>query len=270
MAEKLIIAASVEEALAGKNAASAFLAGGTEINKLDSTVDAAELISIRKLDELKKIEETDGKIQIGAMVTFQNVVDSVIAPAYFKEACMMMASRTKRNMATIGGNIALMRDDSYIMPALLAAKAGISYIEKDGKQIDTCICKFMEERQAGNLQDALILGISLDPERKVRNTRSANTAMSHSRMNISLGYAADGSDIAIGCEVKNAGLFRMRKLEEKITECPDITEDEIMSMIRDCKACEIPTDMFGSEEYKRYLMGAIISKMLSDARKEVC
>lgn len=268
MAEKLIVAGTLEEALLAKSSDSVFLAGGTEINRLQGSVDAKELISIHRIKELKGICEKAGRIWIGACSTFQEAVDSPLVPAYFKEACMMMASRTKRNMATIGGNVALLRDDSYIVPALLASGAVVAYMDGKKEVMETCISSFVTDRQAGKLGDVLILGIGLDPERRVFNYRSANTAMSYSRLNVSLGCDAKGEDITIAAAVKNCGLFRLVKLEEAVNADPAITEEAIIEWVKNCKACVIPSDMYGSEEYKRYLLGASIAKMVADARKE--
>ena len=46
MANKLVTAKTIQEAIAAKDGNSAFLAGGTEVNRLDSSVKADTLISI--------------------------------------------------------------------------------------------------------------------------------------------------------------------------------------------------------------------------------
>ena len=44
-------------------------------------------------------------------------------------------------------------------------------------------------------------------------------------------------------------------LEEKFRENPDVGEDEIIEMVRVCTGLETADDMFGSDAYKRYLIG---------------
>ncbi len=131
MAGKLTIAGSAAEAVSLKDAGSVFLAGGTEINRLGSTITAGHLISIKRVEELKEIKESVGLVSIGAGCTFSEVLASDLVPAYMKEACRFMASQTKRNMATIGGCAALLRSDSYIIPTLMAAKAKLELLEKE-------------------------------------------------------------------------------------------------------------------------------------------
>lgn len=262
MAEKLLIAGSVEEAVKEKRADSAFLAGGTEINRLNTSVTAATLISIKKLKELRYVKKEDGIVWLGAATTFQEAIDSPDVPAYFKEACMFMASRTKRNMATIGGNIALLRDDSYIVPCLIAAKAKVVYL-LNGQEESGCICCYMAKAAKGGLKDALILRIGLDPERRVLSKRYANTAMSYSCLNVSYGFDKDGKGVSVGAAVKNAGLFKLEAAEKLRSG------EEALDWAKNAKELPVCSDMYGSEEYKRYLLGASIAKFLEDAAKEV-
>ena len=264
MAEKLLFADSVKDAVRMKDSGAAFLAGGTEINRLDSTVCAGTLIDIHKIPELKEIKKDKDTVWIGSAVTFQNVVENDIVPAYFKDACLMMASRTKRNMATIGGNIALIRDDSYIIPCLLGAKASVVYCDKDGKETETCICKYSESVANGELEDALILKIGLSTTRKVLNKRYANTAMSHSFLNVSCGMDADGKNPTIGVALKNVGIFRMKCLEGELESGNSLSEENIQSVLKRCDSLSIPDDMYGSKEYKRYLLGTTVAKLISD------
>ena len=108
MATQLLMAKSPEEAIGAKNATAVFIAGGTELNRLgtDAATAADTLISLKKCAGLNEIKDAGDKVCIGAMCTFQQIAESEKVPAYLKEAAHFMASRTKRNMATIGGNIA--------------------------------------------------------------------------------------------------------------------------------------------------------------------
>lgn len=266
MAEKLLFAGSVEEALDLKQSGSAFLAGGTEINRLDSSVTAGTLISIRKIKALKEITKDNGKVWFGSAVTFQNVIESELAPEYFRDACRMMASRTKRNMATIGGNIALARDDSYIVPALIAARAEIVYHDGSADEKSCCVCEFVAARKEGRLADALIIRIGMDPDRKVLNKRYANTAMSYSMLNISFGCEADGTKVSIASAIKNRGIYRMECLEKLIEADPSVSEQAIIDKVNSCTELDLPDDMYGSKEYKRYLLGTTIARLAIDAR----
>ena len=117
MIQEFLIAKDTEDALKLKrnNPKSVFYAGGTEINRLNSTVDAKTAISLANLG-LGSIADEGGSIRIGSMVTFQNLVDSALVPQWLKDAALYCGSFTKRNMATIGGNLAMLSDHSYLGP----------------------------------------------------------------------------------------------------------------------------------------------------------
>ena len=119
-----------------------------------------------------------------------------------------------------------------------------------------------------NVGTAVVRDFGIDPDRKVLLKRYANTAMSHSVMNLAYGFDPDGKGISIGAALKNTGLFKLRSAEELIAADPEVSEETIMEWARKFEA-KIPTDMFGSEEYKRYLLGTTIVKFIADARKEV-
>ena len=76
MVDNLITATSLREAVKNKDNRSAYLAGGTEINRLGSTVKARNLISIGRIKDLDGITKGADAVRIGAMCTFQDIIES--------------------------------------------------------------------------------------------------------------------------------------------------------------------------------------------------
>ena len=267
MATQLLMAKSPEEAIGAKNASAVFIAGGTEVNRLGSDAAAAAetLISLKKCTGLNDIKVEGDKVCIGAMCTFQQIVESEKAPAYLKEAALFMASRTKRNMATIGGNIAALRDDSYMLPVLFAVNAELEVLKTDGTEKMSAY-SYMEAAEAGG--DMLITAVSIPKDIKVVSKRYANTAQSHAVL--TMGAAMTDEGISLYGAVKNAGLLHFCDLEKAFRENPEISEDEIIEMVRVCTGLETADDMFGSDAYKRYLIGVTAFDLHSKlAGKEV-
>ncbi len=267
MAEKLIIAQSIEEAVSLKDSSSLFLAGGTEINRLNSPCQAETLVSIGRIG-MDSIEETEAEIdcckgpkkgrfiRVGAMCTFQELVDSLSVPDYLREACLFMSSRTKRNMATIGGNIASARDDSYLLSTLIAAGAAVE-LESKGKKHVYGVCRYLKEKK--DYPDSLITAVLLPKkEISVCSKRYANTAASHAYVTVSVSYS-DGK-YRIGAAVKNAGVKRLIEIED-LVNVRFVSEEEISKAVD----LEIKDDMFGSEKYKRYLLGVTIFDLMKKA-----
>ncbi len=252
MATQLLMAKCPEEAIGAKSASAVFLAGGTEVNRLGSDAAAAAdtLISLKKCAGLKSIEEAGDKLRIGSMCTFQQIIESAETPSYLKEAAGFMASRTKRNMATIGGNIAAMRDDSYLFPVLLAVCAEVEVLKAGGAE-SMCINSYMEAAEAG--EEMLITSVSVPKDIRVVSKRYANTAQSHAVLTMSAAMSDDG--ISMAGAVKNHGIVRFTDLEKAFNEDAGISEETIIAMVRDCTGLNVCDDMFGSEAYKRYLVG---------------
>lgn len=250
MARQLLMAKSPEDAAGAKNAQAAFLAGGTEVNRLGSSVDAETLISLKKCSGLDGIESDAGYVTIGSMCTFQQLIDSEKVPAYLKEAAHFMASRTKRNMATIGGNIASARSDSYLIPTLIAAGAVLELTAKNGS------CRIgIEEylEKTDDYSDCLIISVTVPEKIRLLSKRYSNTAQSHAVLTMSAAACDDG--IVMAAALKNSGIYRLLDFEKALKDDPAMSDDDIISWFRNFGGIEVKADMFGGEDYKRYLMG---------------
>ena len=262
MADKFVIAATAEEAAALKAPGAAFLAGGTEINRLGSLVHPDTLISVRKIEELKTIGACDGKIVIGSGCTFQDVIECEIVPEYIKEACHYMGSRIKRNMATIGGNIAMLRDDSYLLPTLIASGAVLMLMDAEGKTCDVAISDYVK----GGFENALILNVAV-PEKLdfISSNRQANTVESNARLTVSL--SINDGKYKVAAVIKKAGIFVFDDLAEKLEADPEMSE---AALIEWANARELPLEddkIFGGAAYRRYLLAVVIARMLRDFGK---
>ena len=192
-----------------------FLSGGTEILRLNTEVDKnSPLIDILPLlsDEIRK--EGDS-VLIGASATFALLLSSPVVPDYMKEALCYMPSPQLRNQATIGGNIASWRDDSFLIPTLSASGAELTVVSSDGEKERMSIEDYGVKR-------SLILSVSIPASAEVRNFRESLTSHSHAVVTASFG---EGECYA----VKGSGIF--------------FSYDEL----------KFNDDMFGSASYKSYL-----------------
>ena len=192
-----------------------FLSGGTEILRLNTEVDKnSPLIDILPLlsDEIRK--EGDS-VLIGASATFALLLSSPVVPDYLKEALCYMPSPQLRNQATIGGNIASWRDDSFLIPTLSASGAELTVVSSDGEKERMSIKDY-------GLKRGLILSVSIPASAEVRNFRESLTSHSHAVVTASFG---EGECYA----VKGSGIF--------------FSYDEL----------KFNDDMFGSASYKSYL-----------------
>lgn len=288
MSRELCAAASASEAVIMRDASSVYLAGGTELLRFGTERSADRLIMLKNIPELKGIlGEPRQTVRVGSMTTFQEALGSDLVPAYLKEALRYMASRTKRNMATIGGNVALMRDDSYLAATLIAAHAKLELLRRvkpdsgesaqarfgcpDKNRLDLeetaqgrgdqpvretiCIRRYLQHRK--EYQKDLITAIIVRTDVCVVSKRYANTAESHSYLTAAMGYV-DGH-FRVGISVKNAGVFFPKEFSDSLGE--EENAETFAHFARSWAGLDIPDDLYGSTAYKRYLLGVTLESL---------
>ena len=296
MSRELCAAASASEAVIMRDASSAYLAGGTELLRSGTERSADRLIMLKNIPELKGVSgETPEAVRIGSMTTFQEALGSDLVPAYLKEALRYMASRTKRNMATIGGNVALMRDDSYLAATLIAAHAKLELLRRvkpdsgesaqvrfgcpDKNRLDLeetaqgrgdqpvreaiCIRRYLQHRE--EYQKDLITAIMVRTDICVVSKRYANTAESHSYLTAAMGYV-DGR-FRVGVSVKNAGVFFPKEFSDSLGE--DENAETFARFANSWAGLDIPDDLYGSTAYKRYLLGVTLENLYRSLKERI-
>lgn len=272
MERNVIIASTLEEAVGCKTPDAAFYAGGTEIGRLGSPVDAKTLILLKKIPELYGIRvtgdpETENPsgswLRIGAMCSFQEILDCDAAPAWLKTAVRYLASLPRRFKATVGGNIASWRSDSYLIPTLLAAGAKLEIAGMEGGEDPDkngngavpgrrilALKDYMEEReQLGNWLITAVYA-DLSDDLKVLSEHFSNTAQSHAYLSLAMGKK--GEDYRIGMAVAGCGIYA----------------PGILSWSRAWKEAGVRDDLYGSEEYKRYLAGITLDEFYERLNQE--
>ena len=296
MSRELCAAASASEAVIMRDASSAYLAGGTELLRSGTERSADRLIMLKNIPELKGVSgETPEAVRIGSMTTFQEALGSDLVPAYLKEALRYMASRTKRDMATIGGNVALMRDDSYLAATLIAAHAKLELLHwvkpdsgelvqdrsgcPDKNRLDLeeasqargdqpvreaiCIRRYLQHRE--EYQKDLITAIMVRTDICVVSKRYANTAESHSYLTAAMGYV-DGR-FRVGVSVKNAGVFFPKEFSDSLGE--DENAETFARFANSWAGLDIPDDLYGSTAYKRYLLGVTLENLYRSLKERI-
>ena len=204
-----------------------YFAGGTDDLRLGGAAVGKELIDINALG-FDTIEVKDGKLYIGSRVTLQQLVDSELVPAFIKEAAKFCSSFVKRNSATIGGNLGLRRDDSYLAAALCAAEAKLIALGGKGEKEEAVYDYLRGECKC------LIEYIVMDADRTGWVKRFGNTSASHAAL-----IAAVSGDV-YALSVKGTGLA--------CGNTPDLYEN-----------MEFHDDLSGSADYKKYLAKTVFS-----------
>lgn len=116
------------------------LAGGTDliVNMKKKMVSPGHLVSLSMIDDLKKIDTSNGLLKIGACLTAAELTESKeireTLPALSRGA-ESLGSPLIRNLATIGGNLISARPAADLPPALIAYGAKVALKNSSGERL---------------------------------------------------------------------------------------------------------------------------------------
>ncbi len=207
-----------------------YLAGGTETLRLNSSVpECATLVDLSSVKD-KTLAKADGLLTIGNGVTFQELIDSPEVPAALKESARNMASFALRNSATVCGNVATARDDSYLLSTLLCYDTMVFGVYGE-EEFTLHLDEYLAEKKG------LILSIIVDTTIPVATKRIGLTSSSHAIVIVS------ASPTLYAAAVKGSGVFCAKSVTELLT-------------LADAK-----TDMFGTKAYKEYLVEELCKEL---------
>lgn len=280
MIKDFVIAKNVKDAISKNSRGYSYYAGGTEISRLNSLVKETEFVSLKncELAGIEKVSDVDmdGKnadfVKIGAMCTFQNAIESQIVPDYIKKSLRYCESIQKRFMATVAGNIAMLRDDSYIAPTLIASNAEL---EIAGKKKRMSIIDYGEKYSKDDRKKLLITAIYIPlVDRIVESHRNSITASSSSTLNIAISYDSKKENFIIAAAIKTYGIVRLYDVENYLADkdlkgFSDEDLDEFTKFVENIVHINLKNDLvYGSAKYKKYILAAtarlIIEKIMEN------
>jgi carbon-monoxide dehydrogenase medium subunit len=124
--------------LAEHDGARALAGGQTLINVMKARAASPDvLVDLNRLEELKGIElGADGTLELGAMATYTDVIESAEARArpILGEVCAQIADVQVRNRGTIGGNICSNDPTNHLPPLTVALGATMTILGADGER----------------------------------------------------------------------------------------------------------------------------------------
>jgi putative selenate reductase FAD-binding subunit len=267
--------ATVEEALRLQKEGYTFLAGGTQVNNgaardrgagpaKVASLDALELGGIQVQGE-RPGAGIPGEAAIGAMVTLQQLADSTALHPAISAAAAFIPTRSVRNMATIGGNIAARRSDSYLIPVLVALDAVAEIPEGD----------ISVEEYVREDRNALILRVRIPPVagvcRVVKESRShIALPVVSAAVRVVVQDAVTEARVVAGCVAPRT--TRLVSVEQLITrrDARHWLEPAGTAELEGAVAAAVnpSADFLGSAEYKRYVNAVVITDCIVASIRE--
>jgi carbon-monoxide dehydrogenase medium subunit len=119
------------------------LAGGTfllnslKLLKRKGTKTPANILSLRKVEELKGIQADNEQMTIGAMTVINDLFDSPLLTDNFKvlrTVCRNISTNPIRNMATVGGNLTCRYTWTEMGAVMIAFDAQMHFMDAEGRE----------------------------------------------------------------------------------------------------------------------------------------
>ena len=230
-----------------------YLAGGTELNlkngKYETFIDIRNL----KLNSIKK--NKDGSIEIGAAITFQQLIVNELVPDQLKKAASYMESRNVRNIATIGGNIGGGKTVADLIPTLLVLDAKLKIY---GRTEYVSLEDYIETKSSDLIEKILINAKELS--KKYASRVYSRTSNDLSLIGVAVSYdqaKAEVTDVKIAIGGTSAAVKRLPNIEVAL-EGTQLYKDVIVKLVK--QNITPISDLRGSKEFKTHLAGELISE----------
>lgn len=275
----LEIPESLEEALAllAADEAPVPLAGGTNmlVDMRAGDVRPGRIVSLARLEEMRRIEERDGRIVIGGGTTVSDLLrDPRIAThgASLVEAARVFAGQMVRNTATVAGNIAYGSPAADLVPPLMALDAEVALASKSSSRSVPLADFFTGYRRTVRKAEELIAEISW-PRRGAdtadlfyKLARRKGDAITVTGVAVSL-KLADGrcADVRIALGAVAPTVMRARKAEAMLEgQAPDAPL--VDAAAREAAAeCSPIDDLRASADYRRHTVHMLVRRLLGQA-----
>jgi carbon-monoxide dehydrogenase medium subunit len=269
---------TLEEAvslLAAHDGARALAGGQTLVNVMKARAAAPDLlVDLADLDELRAIGFTDGALEIGAMVTYAQLVSSSeveVARPILGEVAATIGDVQVRNRGTVGGNVCVADPTNHLPPLLVALDAGFTILGAGGERTASADEFFVGVYMTAVGEGELLTKISVPPSSGAGDGFAGLTIGKHGTYvaNASATVAEDGSvRIALGCV--DAVPVRATAMEEKLAG-GDLSEKAVRAAAEGLGASlDPPGDVHGSANFRRHLaeVSAIRATLQAASRRK--
>jgi carbon-monoxide dehydrogenase medium subunit len=252
---------SVQEALrllAERDGARALAGGQTLINVMKARAASPDfLVDLHHLQDLRGIElGPDGTLEIGAMTTYADLVDSAEARArpILGEVCAQIADVQVRNRGTIGGNICSNDPTNHLPPLLVAIGATMTIQGSDGERSVPAEEFFLGVYMTAAGPGELLTKVSVPPG---KNDGFASVPIGRDGtciVNVAASLNGEAR-LAIGCVDAVPVLVR-----------PASTDDDVVREAVRGANLEPPSDVHASADYRRQLAEVLAVRAVAQAR----
>lgn len=253
--------ATVEEAislLAGYEGARPLAGGQTIVNVMKARAAAPDvLVDLADLHELRTIGfSSDGLLEIGAMVTYAQLVSSSeveVARPILAEVAATIGDVQVRNRGTVGGNVCVSDPTNHLPPLFVALGATFTIRGQESERTLSAGDFFVGVYMTAVGEGELLTKVGVPPSSGAGDGFAGATIGKHGTYiaNAAASISDEGVRIALGCVA--AVPVRATAMEERLAG-DDLSEDAVRGAAQGLGASlDPPSDVHGSADYRRHL-----------------
>src|SRR6186713_1205715 len=237
------------------------LAGGqTLVNVMKARAASPDvLVDLNRLEELRAISVSGDTLQLGAMATLSDVIDSAEVRErrpILAEVAAQIADVQVRNRGTIGGNVCSNDPTNHLPPLLVAVGASMTIRGESGERTVPAEEFFLGVYMTVVGEGELLTSISVP---SAANAADGFASVTIGRDGTCLANAAaclagDSVRIALGCVDAVPVLLTPRSSDESSVR-QAVQEADI----------DPPSDVHGSSDYRRHLAAVCAARAVQQA-----
>jgi len=235
-----------------------WFSGGAHINRADFRNLPEQVICLAQL-QLTAIRKKGSDLEIGAGTPLQEILDNRHTPEALKQAIRDAAPRTTRNLATIGGDVAMGGRITRLTPCLIALGARLVL----GRGEELPLDGFTDRDE---LITSLVIPLT---ERRCVTRKLSHQANAEALclVSVSMETAVEGriSNPVVAIGAIEAVTRRLTGLERSLQSggTPDFQSLQAAAAV----AIATTADLFGSAEYKKYAAGQVVAECVMSCFK---
>ncbi len=255
-----------------------FLAGGTDliVDLKSGRVDVDHLVSLNRIGSLRGVSQQGGALYIGALTTVTELDRTPLVSESFSailDATRKMAVPQIRNVATVGGNICSAVPCADLPPILSALHASIVLWSPKGQR-NVPLDRFFLGARATIRHDDEVLKAVLVPR------LPPGFAAAYARFSLRNGNAIAVASVAASLQLSKSGTVQdARIILGAVAPIPTLAKEAAAKLAGQppdqdafraaaeaaMEAAKPISDVRGSAEYRRELVGVLTQRALTEA-----
>jgi len=247
------------------------LAGGHSLIPLMKLRLAAPalLVDLRRVEELRGVNRSDGVLSFGAMVRHHEVATGGFGLP--SAAAATIADQQVRNMGTIGGTLAH-GDPASDLPAILLAHEGSVILKGPNGEREVAAADFFEDFLTTSVAEDEILTEVRIPALEGYgygyqkfNRRQEDWAMVAASALVKKGGDGTCADVRVGLTHMGSTPLRATAVEDALRGQPLTAESIAAAAGNAAEGTDPPADLNASQDYKRHLARVLTKRALMAA-----